>query len=211
MDHYPDPNHQERDQHLADRLAIPGDVRPAVWRTPPPQPPGYLTPQLAQLLLDGYTRVGDLVIDVDDDIAFAATAAASGRRHHGLGGDIHLATLGHSAGYIDLILMRWPRPAANPHWLLLACRSLLYTAGHLAVAVSADPSRRVAQLGALYGAADTAGLRSVGHISAVAPTPDKPAPGGTLATAIADGGDPEPPVSPHTDVLIFEPDGDHHD
>jgi len=67
-------------------------------------------------------------------------------------------------------------------------------------------------LGALYGAAGAAGLRSVGHISAVAPTPDTPAPGGaTSAGGFPANGGPEPPVRPHTDLLILEPDGDHHD
>jgi hypothetical protein len=208
MDRHHDPHHPEHDERLANRLAIPGDVRPTLWRTPPPQQPGCLSDEIARHLLDDHTRSGDIVVDVDDDTAFAATAAAIGRRHHALGGDNHLATLGHAAGYIDLILVHWPRPAVNPHWLLLACRALLSTGGHLVVAASVEPSHRVAQLSALGGAAGTAGLRAVRHVAAVAPqaaTPDTPTCAGTdSATASpARRADP-PPVSPHMDLLIFE-------
>lgn len=98
---------------------------------------GGLPAPLARLLLDVYTHVGDVVVDIDDDITFAAAAA---RRHHALGGQRHLATLGHAAGYIDLILLRWPRPEVNPRLLLLACRALLGTAGVLVIAASARPN-----------------------------------------------------------------------
>src|SRR5262245_45906928 len=79
-----DPTPLESDERLADRLAVPGGARPTLWRTPPAQQPGCLSPQLARLLLDERTQVGDVVLDIDDDVAFAATAAASGRRHHAL-------------------------------------------------------------------------------------------------------------------------------
>jgi hypothetical protein len=108
-------------------LAIPGEPRPRlVWA--PANPDGGLSPQLARFILDAYTATGDVVIDVDDDAAFAATAAQTGRRHHALGGTKHLATLGHAAGYIDLMLLRWPCDAAHPHWLFFACLALLRTA-----------------------------------------------------------------------------------
>jgi hypothetical protein len=202
-----DPHDPEREEQLADRLAVPGDVRPSVWRAAPPQQPGCLSHEVARLLLDDHTQVGDIVVDVDDDAAFAATAAATGRRHHALGGDIHLATLGHAAGYIDLILVHWPRPAVNPHWLLLACQSLLGAAGHLVIAVSVDPPCRVGQLSALGGAAGTVGLRTVRHVAAVAPQAATPADGGPdpASTSLDCGADP--PLSPHTDLLIFEPAG----
>lgn len=215
MDRHHGPHHHEPDEQFADRLAVPGDIRPTVWRTAPPQQPGWLSHEVAELLLDDHTQAGDIVVDVDDDAAFAATAAATGRRHHTLGGDVHLATLGHAAGYIDLILLHWPRPAVNPHWLLLACRSLLSTTGHLVVAVSAGPLQRVAQLSALSGAAGTVGLRAIRHVAAVAPqaaTPDTPAHGGPdPATASPVRGADPPPVSPHTDLLIFKPHGGHDD
>jgi hypothetical protein len=206
MDRHHDPHHLEHDEQLADRLAVPGDVRPSVWRTAPPQQPGCLSHEMARLLLDQHTQAGDIVIDVDDDAAFAATAAATGRRHHALGGDIHLATLGHAAGYIDLILLHWPRPAVNPHWLLLACQSLLRGAGHLVIAITVDPLHRVAQFNALGGAAGTVGLRTIRHVTAVAPHAATPAPAGT-ATESPDRGAEPPPLRPHTDLLIFQPDG----
>src|SRR5689334_8001783 len=131
MDRHHDPHHPEPDEQLADRLAISTDIRPTVWLTAPPKQPGRLSHEVARLLLDEHTQAGDIVVDVDDDAAFAATAAAIGRRHHALGGDTHMATLGHAAGYIDLILLHWPRPAINPHWLLRACRTLLCGAGSL--------------------------------------------------------------------------------
>jgi hypothetical protein len=210
MDRHHDPHHPEHNEQLADRLAIPGDVRPSVWRATPPRQPGCLSHEVAWLLLDEHTRAGDVVVDVDDDAAFAATAAATGRRHHALGGDIHLATLGHAAGYIDLILLHWPRPAVNPHWLLLACRSLLRGAGHLVIAVSVDPAHRVAQLSALGGAAATVGLRTVRHVAAVAPQAATPACRDRTAATRQRDAQP-PPISPHTDLLIFAPDGDHDD
>jgi hypothetical protein len=208
MDRHHDPHHLEHDEQLADRLAVPGDVRPTVWSTAPPRQPGCLSNEMAGLLLDDHTQAGDIVVDVDDDAAFAATAAATGRRHHALGGDIHLATLGHAAGYIDLILLHWPRPAVNPHWLLLACQSLLSTAGRLVIAVSVDPLHRVAQLSALGGAASTVGLRTVRHVAAVATQAATPANGGSdPATASPERSADPPPPSPHMDLLIFQPDG----
>lgn len=219
MDRYHDPHQRVPDEQLAERLAIPGQARPTVWRTPPGEQPGCLSPQLARLLLDGYTQVGDVVIDIDDDIAFAATAAATGRRHHALGGHIHLASLGHAAGYIDLILLHWPRSVVNPHWLLLACRSLLGTAGRLAIAVRVDADQRVAHLSALGGTANTAGLHTIRHVTALASTVAPPAadaagkhPGHDANVPTGHRGD-GPPVAPrpHTDLLIFEPEAGHDD
>ncbi|GAA0925076.1 hypothetical protein [Virgisporangium aurantiacum] len=172
------------DDHLADRLALPGEARPAIWRAAPAQQPGCLSPRLAHLLLDDQTKVEDVVLDIDDDIAFAATAAATGRRHHALGGAHHLATMSHAAGYLDLILLHWPRPAVNPRWLLTACRSLLGVAGRLVIAVSVDNGQRMAHLTALGGAAATAGLNKIRHIAALDPD---------AATC----------EHPHADLLIF--------
>src|SRR5690349_21268906 len=206
MDRTPDPQ-PEDDQQLADWLAVPGGPRPTVWHAAPPPQPGCLSDQVAWHLLHEHAQAGDIVVDVDDDIAFAATAAATGRRHHALGGDIHLATLGHVAGYIDLILLHWPRPAVNTHWLLLACKSLLSATGHLVVAVCVDPVARVAHLSGLAGAAATAGLRPVRHVAVVAPqgaaldirAHGSPA---TAGESRIPGVEP-PPVSPHTDLLIL--------
>src|SRR4051794_15910686 len=97
MDRHHDRHHPHDlplDGQDADRLAAPGGVRPTLWRTPAGAQPGRLSLQAARLLLDGYTQLGDIVVDVDDDVAFAAAAAATGRHHHALGGHIHLATLG---------------------------------------------------------------------------------------------------------------------
>jgi hypothetical protein len=209
----------ESDERLADRLAVLGDARPTLWRTPPAQQSGCLSAQLARLLLDEHTQVGDVVLDIDDDVAFAATAAAAGRRHHALGGEHHLAAISHAAGYIDLILLHWPRPAVNPHWLLRACRSLLSITGCLVAAVSTDTERRVAHLSALGGAAATAGLRTIGHVavldpelpdaatrSAVTGTP-RGRRGGQPANRPAEGRDADGVAHPHTDLLIFGVEG----
>jgi hypothetical protein len=85
-----------------------------------------------------------------------------------------LATLGHAAGYIDLILLRWPSPPVQPRWLLRACRALLHTSGHLVVAVSADPSQRIATLSAISGVARTVDLQNIEHIAVLAPDPKNP-------------------------------------
>ncbi len=207
MARHHEPHRPVTDEQIAALLAIPGDTRPTLWRTPPAAQPGNLSADLSRLLLDGHTEVGDVVIDVDDDIAFAATAAATGRRHHALGGDRHLASLGHAAGYIDLILLHWPRPSVNPHWLLLACRSLLRTAGCVVIAVSVDAPQRVAHLSALGGAASTAGLRATGHVAVLAPA-DSTANrrvGSVEATPAADHAGPPAAFDLHTDLLIFEP------
>jgi hypothetical protein len=70
---------------------------------PAAQQPGYLSPQLAWLLLDDRTQVGDVVWKVEDDVALAATAASIGRYGHALGG-----------AHIGLVLLRWPRPGHQP-------------------------------------------------------------------------------------------------
>jgi hypothetical protein len=217
MDRHHDLYRPVPDQQLAERLAIPGEVRPTVWRTPPGEQPGCLSPELARLLLDGHTQIGDVIVDIDDDIALATTAAAAGRRHHALDGDIHLADLGHAAGYIDLILLHWPRPVVNPRNLLLACRPLLHTAGCVAVAVRVDADQRAAHLSALTGIASTAGLRTIRHITAVAATPPDAADlaGGRVRPSVhtppaRSGAGVSDAVHPHTDLLIFEP-GGHDD
>jgi hypothetical protein len=163
------------DQRAAERLAVPGLVRPVVWRAPQPPQSGSLSPQLSRLLLEDRTTVGDVVVDVDDDIAFAATAAQMGRRHHGLGGAQHLASMSPAAGDIDLLLVHWPRQPINPHWLLRACRALLSVGGSIVVAVSVDVDRRVAHLSALRGAAATARLHTTQHVAILAPPETPPA------------------------------------
>jgi hypothetical protein len=196
----------------ADHLAIPGDPRPQlVWA--PASPGGGLSPQLARIILDGYTVTGDVVIDVDDDAVFAATAAQTGRRHHALGGTRHLATLGHAAGYIDLMLLGWPCDAIHPHWLFLACRALLNNTGCLVAAVTGERHHRIAHLSALSGAASTAGLHIVHHVAVLAPDegaatpPDgRPRPARRdrhqIRYAVADLAAAAPP-SAHTDLLIL--------
>src|SRR6266568_5235884 len=115
-----DPTRPSPDDDLTgDVLATPGGVPAVVWHAAPG--PEALSPQLARALLDEHTRRGDVVLDVDDDVAFAAAAAETARRHHALGGGHRLAALGDAAGYVDLVLLHWPRPQpANPRWLLVA-------------------------------------------------------------------------------------------
>jgi hypothetical protein len=209
MDRHHDPHHRAHDEQYAHRLTAPGGVPPTVWRTPAGAQPGSLSQQAAQLLLDSYSQPGDIVVDVDDDIALAAAAATTGRHHHALGGHMHLATLGISAGYIDILLVHWPRPAVDPHWLLLACRTLLGSAGRLVVAVRVDPTQRMAHLNALAGASATAGLHIVRHVAVL---PPGTLPAATHEDAAHDGCAPghgpnaDHQVNPHTDLLIFEPD-----
>jgi hypothetical protein len=192
----------------AAHLAIPGDRRPSMCRVAATND-GNLSPQLARLILDTHTNVGDVALDIDDDVAFAAAAAQAGRRHHALGGAQHLATMGHAAGYIDMILLHWPRPAVNPRLPLIACRSLLHNAGVLVIAASTEREHRISHLSALSGAATTAELHLIDHIAAVDTTTGAATPVAAPGCAtsrpgiVADTAEaPRLPV-PHTDLLIF--------
>jgi hypothetical protein len=207
--HHPTPAGASDDE--AGLLAIPGDPRPwLVWA--PVHPGGGLSLELARIVLDAYTVTGDVVIDVDDDVSFAAVAARTGRRHHALAGASRIGALGHAAGYIDMILLRWPRPAAHPHWLLRACRALLHTSGHLVVAVTADPSQRIATLSAITGAARTAELATVDHIAVLTAEREAPATGSRPSfppgrprrrRVVADDMTATLPSPVHTDLLIL--------
>ena len=193
-------------------FAIPGDARPSLFRLPAAGD-ASLSPQLARLILDRRTTVGDVVIDVDDDIAFAAAAVRAGRRHHALGGAVHLAAMGHAAGYIDMILLRWPRPAVNAHWILIACQALLRHVGCLVVAVSVEREQRVAHLSSLSGAASTAGLRVVDHIAVFDPADETATPVAIPSRArrlarrrgLPEAADAAAGAAqfPHTDLLVF--------
>jgi hypothetical protein len=207
--HRHDPTRPGAENWPADQFAIPGEDSPTVWITQPPVEVGSLPRQVANLLLNAFTQFGDLVVDLDDDEAFATIAAEMGRRHHALGGD-HLASIGRSTGYIDLVLVHWPRPAVNPRWLLRACRTLLSPRGVVVVAASLDRHQRTAHLSALGGAAATAGLVMAAHVTAITPEPHMNRP----AAASRDNRPATPPsagdadgagsVYPHTDLLIFE-------
>jgi hypothetical protein len=207
-----DPHDKRPHPHddVAAQLAIPGDRRPSMTRVAATSD-GNLSPQLARLVLDTHTSVGDVALDIDDDVAFAAAAAQAGRRHHALGGTQHLATMGHAAGYIDLILLHWPRPAANPRLLLIACRSLLRNAGVLVIAASTERLDRISHLSALSGAATTAQLHLIDHIAAVDTTTDAATSVAARGRArfrsgrAADTGEAAKPPVPHTDLLIFSP------
>jgi hypothetical protein len=222
---HPDAVH--RDAVDADALAVPGGMRPVVWLADAAAPHA-LSPRLARALLDEHTRHGDVVVDIDDDVAFAAAAAETGRRHHALGGGHRLAPLGEAAGYVDLVLLRWPQSrAANPRWLLVACRTLLRQgSGVLAVAVSVAAADRIAHLSALTGAAHAVGLRQIRHVAVLSREPARP-----TSTSVHDPGsdDAAPPhadasgdtgghvpapdaaTAPHTDLLIFAAEAGHHD
>jgi hypothetical protein len=224
-----DPTGPSPDTIDADALAVPGGVPAVVWLAPPAT--GTLSPQLARMLVDEHTRRGDVIVDVDDDIAMAAVAAETGRRHHALGGGHRLAALGDAAGYVDLVLLSWPRPqAANPRWLLVACRTLLrHDSGVLVVAVRVPAPQRLSHLSALTGAARAVGLRDARHVAAFDPAatperrhrrvgvtaesdrdanPDADHPGGhTLPDTTPYVG----LVTPHTDLLIFAVEDDPHE
>jgi hypothetical protein len=216
-------------------LALPGVAPTVIWLAPPSG--DGMSPQLARTLLDTHTRRGDVVVDVDDDIALAAAAAETQRRHHALGGAQRLADLGDAAGYVDLVLLSWPRPQpANPRWLLVACRALLRTdSGALAVAVRVPARQRLAHLSALTGAARAAGLRDAAHVLVFDPAtfataqPGNADPAGdtpaipeaipaALPVAQNPGGHTRPDApcdvdvaAPHTDLLIFTVGDDPHE
>src|SRR5439155_17214259 len=105
------------------------------------------------------------------DEVLAAAAAETGRPELALGGGIRLALLGDAAGYVDLVLLRWPQSqTSNPRWLLVACRTLLrHGSGVLAVAVSVPAAHRISHLSALTGAAHAVGLRHVRHVAVLHP------------------------------------------
>jgi hypothetical protein len=77
---------------------------------------------------------------------------------------------------VDLVLLRWPQSkAANPRWLLTACRTLLrHGSGVLAVAVSVPAAYRIAHLSALTGAVHAVGLRQIRHVAVLPPEPARP-------------------------------------
>ena len=207
-------SHDTRPDMTRDRaassFATPGSRPPSVIRVAVTSD-GNLPPQFARLILEAYTSVGDVALDIDDDVSFAAVAAQTGRRHHALGGTQYLATMGHVAGYIDMILLHWPCPAANPRLLLIACRSLLRHAGVLVIAVRTGPQHRIRHLSALDGAATTADLHLIDHIAAFDPRADTATPvitprrgtprRGAAANAIESARLP----LPHMDLLVYSP------
>ncbi len=146
-----DPTRPSPDGLDADALAVPGGVPPVVWLAAAAS--DALSPQVASALLDEHTEHGDVVVDVDDDVAFAAAAAETGRRHHALGGDHHLTALTFGSGH---------HPGSR---------------------------RAAAQTGVN---ADTAA--------------DRPADDSSADTATGVG-----QTTPHTDLLIFAAEEDHHD
>lgn len=183
--------------------------------TRPGQRPGSLPVELAQLLLTRYTRAGDIVVDLDDDVALAAEAAASGRRHYAAG-DRSPAGVADAAGCAQLVLLGWPRPPTDPRLLLTACRDLLDPSGRLAIAVRVRPPMRTAHLVALVGAARTARLRLVGHLIArTAPDPQPPtasAPRPESGGERPDRSGPPPATTAlDADLLILQPMAGSHD
>jgi hypothetical protein len=189
-------------------LAIPGYGRPTVTRTVATSD-GNLSAQLARMILDTHTSLGDVVLDIDNDSVFAAVAARSRRRHHALDGAQHMATMGHVAGYIDMILLHWPRSTINPRLLLIACRSLLATSGALVIVACAEPGARIRHLSALVGATATADLVLLEHVVAIDAAADTAtrvaAPGNVRRPQRIwfDGSGTVQPLVPHTDVLVF--------
>jgi hypothetical protein len=181
----------------------------------PGQRPGSLPVELAQLLLTRYTQAGDIVVDLDDDVALAAEAAASGRRHYAAG-DRGPAGVADAAGCAQLVLLGWPRPPTDPRLLLTACRDLLGPSGRLAIAVRVRPPMRAAHLVALVGTSRTAGLRLVGHLiartaagpQAPAAGDQRPEPGGEQLDR---SGPPPVTTAPDTDLLILQPVAGGHD
>ena len=212
----------------ATSLLHPGGVPAVVWHAAPG--PEALSPQLAKALLRQHTRRGDVVVDVNDDVAFAAAAAETARRHHALGGGHRLAALGDAAGYVDLVLLHWPRPA--PGQPPLATRGLPNPAAprhrRPRRRRQRPPAQRISHLTALTGAAHAVGLRQVRHVAVVDPdaTPGcRSRPGSAevappgLDDATVDRPSGHIPagaghgvggLAPHTDLLIFAAEEGHH-
>jgi hypothetical protein len=184
---------QQRPPFTPHPTSPPAIARLTIWHTPPPDQPGCLPADLARHLLHDHTQTGHLVIDLDDDPTLPDVAAATGRGHHALTGHTHPGAIARHTGHADLVLLHWPRPAANPRHLLQTAHALLKATGLLAIAVHVPAPKRTAHLIALTGAAHTAGFRPVRHIVAIAPTDDPPG-------SRTEGGI----VHPHTDLLIFQ-------
>jgi hypothetical protein len=177
----------------------PAIARLTIWHTPTPDQPGCLSADLARRLLHDHTQTGHVVIDLDDDPTLSDVAAATGRGHRALAGHTHPGAVARHTGHADLVLLHWPRPAANPRHLLQTAHALLKATGLLAIAVHVPASKRTAHLIALTGAAHTAGFRPVRHIVTISPTDDA-------------SGQPSPSLAalPHTDLLIFQPQAERH-
>jgi hypothetical protein len=172
---------------------LPLSTRPTIWHTPPADRPGDLSADLSRRLLETFTHVGNVIVDIDNDATLTEVAAATQRHLHSLGGNTHPgATAGHIA-HADLVMLRWPRAAAiNPRHLLQSARDLLTPTGVLVIVVRVPTTRRTAHLSALIGAAHTAGMQTVRHIVAITPTRDTP---GTPT--------PSRTTHPHTDLLVL--------
>jgi hypothetical protein len=188
--------HEQQPPPSGPRPTSPAVTRLTVWHTAPRYESGSLTGDLVRRLLNDHTQPGHVVIDLDDDPTVPGVATATGRVHRMAP---QPADVSRQAGEADLVLVRWPRPAANPQHLLQVARDLLRDAGYLAIAVQVLPWQRTAHLSALTGAARTAGFQPVRHIVAIAPTDETPSQPTTRGT------------TPHTDVLIFQPQAGRHD
>jgi hypothetical protein len=173
-------------------------------------PPAGLTSWLARRLVATYSRPGHMVVDFDNDPPLRHAATAGGRIYLPLSTSGDLADLGTTTP-VDLITLRWPRPAAattsattTAADLFRACRLVLGRQGHTAVIIA--PSRGVPYVEHthdLVPAARASGMGYLQHIIAVL-TPivgERLLPPGSGVPAGT-----EPPMlhtRVHLDMLIF--------
>ncbi|GAA1884303.1 hypothetical protein [Asanoa iriomotensis] len=172
------------------RVAAPDDKhKPApviVWRTTSDDTDATgdcgisdspLTPRLAHLLVAIYSDVHGTIVDLDADDALRDAAETAGRRYLAVTDLAELPTSPESPQATTLIVLRWPRPAADPSQdannLLSACQQHLATDGSAIVAVTAAAT---GQPGTPYAeheqflltAAQAAGLH---HLHDIVPLP----------------------------------------
>ncbi|MEV4706825.1 hypothetical protein [Actinoplanes sp. NPDC049316] len=136
-----------------------------------------LTPRLAHHLVAIYSDVHGTIVDLDADDALRHAAETAGRHYLAVTDLADLPIPPESPQATTLIVLRWPRPSADPGQdadnLLSACQQHLAADGSAIVAVTAaatdQPGTRYAEHERiLLPAARAAGLR---HLHDIVPLP----------------------------------------
>jgi hypothetical protein len=223
-----DPHPQKDPLALSELIAagdidvVPGDppVPIAVWRVAGVDA-GYghtdadaLSPRLAALLVGSYTRPGQTILSVGDDVALAGAAGAGGRTYRAVHDPHDLLDLNLPAGTVALIVLPWPPPRQPDGMdrdrlveMFRACRRLMSPGGCTIVALADLPAGQtyIEHSGPLIPAARHAGLGWLQHIIAItAPIAGQritwhaaPADPATLRAATH--------IKIHIDLLVFAP------
>jgi hypothetical protein len=222
-----DPQPQDDPLALSNLIAagdidvVPGDppVPIAVWRVVGVDTgDGHadadaLSPRMAALLVGCYTRPGQTILSVGDDVALAGAAGAGGRTYRAVHDPHDLPGLDLSAGTVALIVLPWPPPQSDGMdrdrlvEMFRACRRLMSPGGCTIVALAGLPAgdTYAEHSGPLIPAARHAGLGWLQHIIAItAPIVGQritwraaPADPATLRAATH--------VQIHIDLLVFVP------